>query len=75
MITASDEAEHVVLKPRKIDYSTVPNARGMGLRDALYVLENSGLRVGFSGTGMVQRQSLQPGSEVRKGTYIQIELR
>lgn len=75
VITASDEAEHVVLKPRKIDYSTVPNARGMGLRDALYVLENSGLRVGFSGTGMVQRQSLQPGSEVRKGTYIQIELR
>ena len=75
VITASDEAEHVVLKSRKIDYSTVPNARGMGLRDALYVLENSGLRVGFSGTGMVQRQSLQPGSEVRKGTYIQIELR
>lgn len=75
VITASDEAEHVVLKPRKINYSTVPNARGMGLRDALYVLENSGLKVGFSGTGMVQRQSLQPGSEVRKGTYIQIELR
>ncbi len=75
VITASDEAEHVVLKPRKINYSTVPNARGMGLRDALYVLENSGLKVGVSGTGMVQRQSLQPGSEVRRGTYIQIELR
>lgn len=75
VITASREAENVVLKPRRINYSAVPNARGMGLRDALYVLENSGLKVGFSGTGMVQKQSLQPGSEVPRGTYIQIELR
>ena len=48
---------------------------GDGLRDALYVLENSGLKVDFSGAGMVQRQSLQPGAEVPKGSYIRIELR
>ena len=47
----------------------------MGLRDAIYVLENSGLKVGVSGSGMVQRQSLQAGAEVPKGSYIQIELR
>lgn len=75
VITASNESEHVVLKPRKINYSTVPNARGMGLRDALYVLENSGLKVGVVGSGMVQKQSLQPGSEVPRGSYVQIELR
>lgn len=75
VITASNEAENVVVKPRRINYSTVPNARGMGLRDALYVLENSGLKVGVSGSGMVQKQSIQPGSEVPRGTYIQIELR
>lgn len=75
VITASDEGENIVVKPRKITYSTVPNARGMGLRDALYVLENSGLKVGVVGSGMVQKQSLQPGSEVPKGSYIQIELR
>lgn len=75
VITASNEAEHVVVKPRRITFSTVPNVRGMGLRDALYILENSGLKVGVSGTGMVQKQSLQPGSEVPKGSYVQIELR
>lgn len=75
VMTASNESEHVVLKPRRINYSTVPNARGMGLKDALYVLENSGLKVGVVGTGMVQKQSLSPGSEVPRGTYIQIELR
>lgn len=75
VITVSNEAEHVVVKPRQINFSTVPNARGMGLRDALYVLENSGLKVGFVGSGMVQRQSLQPGSKVPRGSYIQVELR
>ncbi|MDE6452496.1 MAG: PASTA domain-containing protein, partial [Odoribacter sp.] len=75
VITASNEAENIVVKPRRITYSTVPNVRGMGLKDALYVLENSGLKVGVSGTGMVQKQSLRPGSEVPPGSNIQIELR
>lgn len=75
VLTASNEQENVVLKPRRITYSSVPNARGMGLRDALYVLENSGLKVGVVGSGMVQKQSIQPGSNVPRGTYIQIELR
>ena len=47
----------------------------MGLRDALFVLENAGLKVGVVGAGMVQRQSLAPGQDVREGGYIQIELR
>ena len=73
--TLSDEGENMKLEPRRVDYSTVPNVRGMGLRDALYVLENSGLKVGVAGAGMVRKQSLQPGSEVPKGSYVQIELR
>lgn len=75
VITASAEGENVVLKPRRIGNSQVPNVKGMGLRDALYVLENAGLKVGVSGSGMVQRQSLMPGSEVREGSRIQIELK
>jgi cell division protein FtsI (penicillin-binding protein 3) len=75
VVTASNEGENIVIKPRRISYSSVPNVKGMGLRDALYILENSGLKVDFSGAGMVQRQSLQPGAEVPKGSYIRIELR
>lgn len=75
VITASNEAKNVVLKPRRIDYAVVPNVKGMGLRDALFVLENAGLKVGVVGAGMVQKQSLQPGSDVAKGSYVQIELR
>lgn len=75
VITASGEGENVVLKPRRINNSVVPNVKGMGLRDALFVLENAGLKVGVVGAGMVQRQSLTPGQDVREGSFIQIELR
>lgn len=75
VITASNEGKNMVIKPRRIGYAAVPNVRGMGLRDALFVLENAGLKVSASGAGMVQRQSLPPGCEVAGGTCVQIELR
>lgn len=53
----------------------VPNVKGMGLRDALYLLENSGLKVGVSGVGTVSQQSLTPGGKVKRGSYVHIELR
>lgn len=48
----------------------IPNVVGMGLRDAMYVLENMGLKVKFTGSGSVVRQSpecystFEPGDEI-----------
>jgi cell division protein FtsI (penicillin-binding protein 3) len=42
--------------------STVPDTRGMTLRNALYVLENKGFKVSFEGAGKVISQSIQPGA-------------
>ncbi|MEZ4738755.1 MAG: penicillin-binding protein [Flavobacteriales bacterium] len=67
----------VVLRPRGIPSNSmdrVPNVLGMGLRDAVYILENSGLRVRIQGNGMVKRQSIQPGSKAVHGSTIIIEL-
>lgn len=52
----------------------VPNVLGMGLKDAIYILENRGLRVRFEGSGMVKRQSLPPGTKATNGSMIVIEL-
>ncbi|HQZ43875.1 MAG TPA: penicillin-binding transpeptidase domain-containing protein, partial [Flavobacteriales bacterium] len=52
----------------------VPNVLGMGLKDAIYILENRGLRVRFEGSGMVKRQSLPPGTKATSGSMIVIEL-
>ncbi|HUS85799.1 MAG TPA: penicillin-binding protein [Bacteroidales bacterium] len=53
----------------------VPDVTGMGLRDALFLLENSGLKVITSGRGRVVRQSIMPGTRIVHGTTINIELR
>ncbi len=52
----------------------VPNVIGMGARDAIYLLENSGLKVNLSGAGKVRKQSIQAGSKITKGAAITIEL-
>lgn len=52
----------------------VPDVIGMSIKDALFVLENAGLRVRFAGRGIVRRQSLQPGVRVSPGNQIYIEL-
>ena len=57
-----------------IDDHTVPDVRGMGISDALYVLENSGLRVMFYGSGTVHHQSIAPGKRVVNNAIIQLEL-
>lgn len=53
----------------------VPDVKGMGLQDALFLLENSGLRTVVKGSGKVVQQSLAAGQSIRKGANIIIELR
>lgn len=52
----------------------VPNVTGMGLKDALYLLESQGLQVKPVGRGAVVKQSIKPGTPVQKGQQIIIEL-
>jgi cell division protein FtsI (penicillin-binding protein 3) len=62
------------LIPRNLmNKKQVPSVVGMGLKDALYLLENRGLRVSFSGYGKVASQSLMPGTAVA-GQTISIRL-
>ena len=54
--------------------SMVPNVTGMGLRDAVFLLENSGLRVRVMGKGTVRKQSQPAGSRIIKNSHITIQL-
>ena len=70
-----DENENVIgWEPKKVSMESVPDVRGMTLRDALYLLENKGLRVEFEGRGRVSRQSQSPGDKALKGTIIKLIL-
>ena len=53
----------------------VPDVVGMGLRDAVYVMEKAGLRVAVSGAGRVSSQSLVSGRSVPAGGTVYLNLR
>lgn len=48
----------------EFEVGTVPDVRGMGLSDALYLLESVGLTVTHSGHGAVRTQSIDPGKKI-----------
>ena len=73
-VVTSTQSKGVQLAPRAIRENLVPNVVGMGLRDAIYLLENQGLRVKISGAGVVKSQSLTAGERIQQGQQIQIEL-
>ncbi|WP_443938148.1 penicillin-binding protein [Pedobacter sp. MW01-1-1] len=52
----------------------MPNVKGMGLRDALFLLGNAGLKAKVSGSGKVINQSIAAGSRVGKGLGVEIVL-
>ncbi|MTI21912.1 PASTA domain-containing protein [Fulvivirga sp. RKSG066] len=58
----------------KTTQNTVPDVTGMTLRDALFVLEQTGLDVVVEGSGRVTEQSLPVGKRVVKGIDIKIKL-
>lgn len=63
-----------VLKSQNIGKQMMPNVRGMGLKDALYLLESMGAKVSVKGKGKVNTQSLPAGTALAKGTAVQLEL-
>ena len=64
----------VVWKDEQLQPGLVPNVGGMTQRDAVYLLENLGLRVRCNGWGRVVQQSLPAGFRVKPGVQISLKL-
>ncbi len=65
-------ADHISIS--KSAEAGVPDVKGLGLKDALYAIENNGYRCRHSGTGHVAGQSPAAGSKLAKGHTIDIRL-
>ncbi len=63
-----------VIKATTVRQQIMPNVRGMGLKDAIYLLENMGLKVAIRGRGKIAMQSVAPGTALAKGITVILEL-
>lgn len=73
-IKAVKNGSAVVWRKNPMFKDHVPDVQGMTLRDAIYVLEKTGLRVEHQGKGRVSEQSLIPGTRISRGSRIYIRL-
>ncbi len=63
-----------IINTRRVVKNSMPNVKGMGLKDALYLLESMNLKVMAKGRGKVTSQSIEAGKLLTKGATVIIEL-
>ena len=74
-VNVSGQNDKPVLAALQVNSRQMPALNGMGLKDAVYLCENMGLKVDIRGKGRVASQSLAAGQPVAKGQNISIELK
>jgi cell division protein FtsI (penicillin-binding protein 3) len=74
-ITADSLNRSILLNQLTLQKGKVPNVKGMTAKDAVFLLESSGLSVSLKGHGKVVRQSLTPGIIIHKGVLVKLELK
>jgi cell division protein FtsI (penicillin-binding protein 3) len=73
-LSLSKQDSTLTINEVEIDDTKTPNVTGMGLKDALYLLENQGFEVVVVGHGKVKKQSIRPGTLKTEDDKITIEL-
>ena len=64
----------VVISDKNISKDKVPNVVGMGLKDAIYLIENTGMNVHINGRGRVTKQSIPPNEKSIPGGIVYLTL-
>ncbi len=70
----SNDGNGPVRRSMPITQGVMPSVQGMGLRDAIFLLENLRLKVVPVGSGRVKAQSVEPGTPIINGQTITLEM-
>ncbi len=73
MVRLSGPGDSLRVRPHASLAGKVPDVRGMGARDAMFLLENAGCRVDIVGRGKVLRQSVAPNTKAH-GQQVRLSL-
>lgn len=74
LATVSVQDSILILGNNEIPAGRVPDVKGMGASNAIFLMENAGLKVKIKGIGKVKQQSLTPGSNYRPGQTVYLTL-
>jgi cell division protein FtsI (penicillin-binding protein 3) len=69
-VSVNSGETQVEIEPADFNKTLVPDVVDMGLKDALFLLEDRGLRVSVRGKGRIVSQSVKPGSKAIPGSIV-----
>jgi len=73
-VSAKADTTLLLLQAAMISPEEIPDVRGMNVRDAVFLLENMGLKVLVNGRGQVAWQSVRPGTPPTKNREVELKL-
>ena len=74
MASVSVQDSLLILNNNEVADGKVPDVKGMGASNAIFMMENAGLKVKIKGVGKVKKQSLTAGSNCRFGQTVYLTL-
>jgi cell division protein FtsI (penicillin-binding protein 3) len=72
--TISEYNYQPVMKAKEVTNNKMPDVKGMGLKDVLFLLENRNVKVLAKGKGKVFTQSVNAGVALERGQTVVVEL-
>ncbi len=73
-VKTKSTGESIALRRSDVGTTYIPDVSDMGARDAVYLLENMGMRVEVNGRGTVRGQQPLPGALIRSGELVKLEM-
>jgi cell division protein FtsI (penicillin-binding protein 3) len=73
-VKADISSNAVLWRGKRMIDNLMPDVTGLTIKDALYILENKGINVRYSGVGRVNGQSISPGKRISKGANVYLKL-
>ena len=73
-VKTKSEGKRIALRRSDVGTTYIPDVKDMGARDAVYLLENLGLKVEINGRGTGRGQQPLPGALIRSGELVKLEM-
>lgn len=73
-VVTKQHKKFVEYQNRLVKRKQVPKVVGMALKDALYILESLGIKVKVDGRGIIKKQSVKPGTTIKRNQKITLYL-
>ena len=69
-LSTTKQENSIDLSSRYVGTETVPNVIGMSAKDAVFLIQKTGMRVKLQGYGTVSSQSIPAGTKVNDNTVV-----